>query len=61
MNCVEIIIVFDEQFDEILIVFNEEVKLRDSDLLVIEDDIFFIYVEYDGIEVYRIYRINNFR
>lgn len=51
MNCVEIISVFDEQFDELLIVFNEEVKLRDSDLLVNENDIFFIYVEYDGIEV----------
>lgn len=51
MNCAETTSAFDEQFDEILTVFNEEAKLRDSDLLAIEDDISSTYAEYDRIEV----------
>lgn len=35
MNCAETTSAFDEQFDEILTAFNEEAKLRDSDLLAI--------------------------
>lgn len=57
MNCAETTSAFDEQFDEILNAFNEEAKLRDSDLLANEDDISSTYAEYDGIEVEHIGQI----
>lgn len=57
MNCAETTSAFDEQFDEILTVFNEEAKLRDSDLLANEDDNSSTYAEYDGIEVEHIGQI----
>lgn len=47
MNCAETTSAFDEQFDEILTAFNEEAKLRDSDLLANEDDNSSTYAEYD--------------
>lgn len=57
MNCAETTSAFDEQFDEILTAFNEEAKLRDSDLLANENDISSTYAEYDGIEVEHIGQI----
>lgn len=57
MNCAETTSAFDEQFDEILTAFNEEAKLRDSDLLAYEGDISSTYAEYDGIEVEHIGQI----
>lgn len=57
MNCAETTSAFDEEFDEILNAFNEEAKLRDSDLLANENDISSTYAEYDGIEVEHIGQI----
>lgn len=57
MNCAETTCAFDEQFDAILTAFNEEAKLRDSDLLANEDDNSSTYAEYDGIEVEHIGQI----